>query len=282
MRAHGDGQGDGGKPRGPGPAEAASGGSLGPSGRTGGAMLLALTAEGGAGRLHAEIAPLALAYEAALIAGLAPDEVSLTQAVARAPANAAGGTTRRGVRDQVSEAARVPCKTPQRWEPSPGAAGGSREVATPAGAHRASSPRRSRSGRPADHCGDLPGVVAKLLATVWIRPSRGGLAAAERQGGLPERASATCSRSWRTGRLLGGGSRCSGVIAAGRHQTFYELTLRRPLRRPRLAPELKGRLNSSPLKCSLRLINRGFAQRSPGRLRGDGLEPFLPTHDGSS
>jgi DNA-binding MarR family transcriptional regulator len=28
-------------------------------------------------RLHAEIAPLALAYEAALISGLAPDEVAL-------------------------------------------------------------------------------------------------------------------------------------------------------------------------------------------------------------
>lgn len=37
--------------------------------------LLALTPEGS--RLHAEIAPLALAYEAALISGLAPDEVSL-------------------------------------------------------------------------------------------------------------------------------------------------------------------------------------------------------------
>ena len=37
--------------------------------------VLALTLEGQ--RLHAEIAPLALAYEAALIAGLAPDEVSL-------------------------------------------------------------------------------------------------------------------------------------------------------------------------------------------------------------
>jgi DNA-binding MarR family transcriptional regulator len=37
--------------------------------------VLALTAEGA--RLHAEIAPLALAYEAALISGLAPDEVAL-------------------------------------------------------------------------------------------------------------------------------------------------------------------------------------------------------------
>ena len=36
--------------------------------------VLALTAEGRA--LHGEIAPLALAYEAALIAGLAPDEVA--------------------------------------------------------------------------------------------------------------------------------------------------------------------------------------------------------------
>lgn len=37
--------------------------------------LLTLTPEGR--RLHGEIAPLALAYEAALIAGLAPDEVAL-------------------------------------------------------------------------------------------------------------------------------------------------------------------------------------------------------------
>jgi len=37
--------------------------------------VLALTTEGR--RLYAEIAPLALAYEAALIAGLAPDEVAL-------------------------------------------------------------------------------------------------------------------------------------------------------------------------------------------------------------
>jgi DNA-binding MarR family transcriptional regulator len=37
--------------------------------------VLALTREGAG--LHAEIAPLALAYEAALIAGLAPDEVKL-------------------------------------------------------------------------------------------------------------------------------------------------------------------------------------------------------------
>lgn len=37
--------------------------------------VLALTPEGR--RLHAEIAPLALAYEAALIAGLAPEEVNL-------------------------------------------------------------------------------------------------------------------------------------------------------------------------------------------------------------
>ena len=37
--------------------------------------VLALTAEGA--RLHAEIAPLALAYEAALISGLAPEEVTL-------------------------------------------------------------------------------------------------------------------------------------------------------------------------------------------------------------
>jgi DNA-binding MarR family transcriptional regulator len=37
--------------------------------------MLTLTVEGS--RLHAEIAPLALAYEAALIAGLAPSEVAL-------------------------------------------------------------------------------------------------------------------------------------------------------------------------------------------------------------
>lgn len=37
--------------------------------------VLALTGEGG--RLYAEIAPLALAYEAALIAGLSPEEVAL-------------------------------------------------------------------------------------------------------------------------------------------------------------------------------------------------------------
>jgi DNA-binding MarR family transcriptional regulator len=37
--------------------------------------LLDLTREGR--RLHGEIAPLALAYEAALISGLAPDEVAL-------------------------------------------------------------------------------------------------------------------------------------------------------------------------------------------------------------
>jgi DNA-binding MarR family transcriptional regulator len=39
--------------------------------------VLALSAEGR--RLHAEIAPLALAYEAALIAGLAPGEVALVK-----------------------------------------------------------------------------------------------------------------------------------------------------------------------------------------------------------
>jgi len=43
-----------------------------PDGRS---HVLALTQEGQ--RLHAEIAPLALAYEAALIAGLAPEEVTL-------------------------------------------------------------------------------------------------------------------------------------------------------------------------------------------------------------
>jgi DNA-binding MarR family transcriptional regulator len=37
--------------------------------------VLALTEEGRA--LHGEIAPLALAYEAALISGLSPDEVAL-------------------------------------------------------------------------------------------------------------------------------------------------------------------------------------------------------------
>ncbi len=40
----------------------------------GGAHMLALTREGA--HLHSEIAPLALAYEAALIAGLAPSEVA--------------------------------------------------------------------------------------------------------------------------------------------------------------------------------------------------------------
>ena len=43
--------------------------------RTAAGRALALTAEGE--RLHGEIAPLALAYEAALIAGLAPAEVAL-------------------------------------------------------------------------------------------------------------------------------------------------------------------------------------------------------------
>jgi DNA-binding MarR family transcriptional regulator len=43
-----------------------------PDGRS---HVLTLTTEGR--RLHAEIAPLALAYEAALIAGLAPEEVTL-------------------------------------------------------------------------------------------------------------------------------------------------------------------------------------------------------------
>jgi DNA-binding MarR family transcriptional regulator len=37
--------------------------------------VLTLTTEGA--RLHAEISPLALAYEAALIAGLSPEEVAL-------------------------------------------------------------------------------------------------------------------------------------------------------------------------------------------------------------
>lgn len=50
--------------------------------------VLALT-EAGAG-LHAEIAPLALAYEAALIAGLAPDEVALLKRLLSRLQSAAG------------------------------------------------------------------------------------------------------------------------------------------------------------------------------------------------
>ena len=50
--------------------------------------VLALTAEGAG--LHAEIAPLALAYEAALIAGLAADEVALLKRLLAGLQSAAG------------------------------------------------------------------------------------------------------------------------------------------------------------------------------------------------
>jgi DNA-binding MarR family transcriptional regulator len=50
--------------------------------------VLALTAEGAG--LHAEIAPLALAYEAALIAGLSPDEVALLKRLLTRLQTAAG------------------------------------------------------------------------------------------------------------------------------------------------------------------------------------------------
>jgi DNA-binding MarR family transcriptional regulator len=56
-----------------------------PDGRS---HVLALTAEGQ--RLHAEIAPLALAYEAALIAGLAPEEVTLLKRLLSRLQTAAG------------------------------------------------------------------------------------------------------------------------------------------------------------------------------------------------
>jgi DNA-binding MarR family transcriptional regulator len=50
--------------------------------------VLALTPEGA--RLHAEIAPLALAYEAALIAGLAPEDVALLKRLLSRLQSAAG------------------------------------------------------------------------------------------------------------------------------------------------------------------------------------------------
>jgi DNA-binding MarR family transcriptional regulator len=50
--------------------------------------VLALTREGAG--LHAEIAPLALAYEAALISGLAPDEVALLKRLLARLQSAAG------------------------------------------------------------------------------------------------------------------------------------------------------------------------------------------------
>jgi DNA-binding MarR family transcriptional regulator len=50
--------------------------------------VLALTDEGS--RLHAEIAPLALAYEAALISGLAPEEVTLLKRLLTRLQGAAG------------------------------------------------------------------------------------------------------------------------------------------------------------------------------------------------
>ncbi len=53
--------------------------------------VLALTPEGAG--LHAEIAPLALAYEAALIAGLAPDEVALLKRLLSRLQAAAGQLT---------------------------------------------------------------------------------------------------------------------------------------------------------------------------------------------
>lgn len=53
--------------------------------------VLALTPEGGG--LHAEIAPLALAYEAALIAGLAPEEVALLKRLLSRLQSAAGQLT---------------------------------------------------------------------------------------------------------------------------------------------------------------------------------------------
>jgi DNA-binding MarR family transcriptional regulator len=53
--------------------------------------VLALTKEGAG--LHAEIAPLALAYEAALIAGLAPDEVALLKRLLSRLQSAAGQLT---------------------------------------------------------------------------------------------------------------------------------------------------------------------------------------------
>ena len=53
--------------------------------------VLALTPEGAG--LHAEIAPLALAYEAALIAGLAPDEVTLLKRLLSRLQSAAGQLT---------------------------------------------------------------------------------------------------------------------------------------------------------------------------------------------
>lgn len=61
-------------------------------GTDGRSHLLSLSVEGG--RLHAEIAPLALAYEAALIAGLAPSEVALLKRLLmrlQGAANALGG-----------------------------------------------------------------------------------------------------------------------------------------------------------------------------------------------
>ncbi|WP_309604902.1 MarR family winged helix-turn-helix transcriptional regulator [Phenylobacterium sp.] len=50
--------------------------------------VLALTADGAG--LHAEIAPLALAYESALIAGLAPDDVTLLKRLLARLQSAAG------------------------------------------------------------------------------------------------------------------------------------------------------------------------------------------------
>jgi DNA-binding MarR family transcriptional regulator len=56
--------------------------------------VLALTAEGT--NLHAQIAPLALAYETALIAGLAPDEVTLLRRLLERLQTAAGALANEG------------------------------------------------------------------------------------------------------------------------------------------------------------------------------------------
>ena len=58
--------------------------------------VLALTAEGRG--LHAEIAPLALAYEAALISGLAPEEVTLLKRLLSRLQAAAGQLAGEGAR----------------------------------------------------------------------------------------------------------------------------------------------------------------------------------------
>ncbi|MBX3483390.1 MarR family winged helix-turn-helix transcriptional regulator [Phenylobacterium sp.] len=62
--------------------------------------VLALTGEGRS--LHAEIAPLALAYEAALIAGLAPGEVALLKRLLGRLQSAAGQLAGDGAPPQIS------------------------------------------------------------------------------------------------------------------------------------------------------------------------------------